>query len=181
MWCSILGKLGIEWIWSACDQRGATITDTVLNNKKEARGFISRVAWTCLKHPGPSTPVWLLVLTCGCFSHTWVLSSESCIFPFSVLSEQVSYKLTGVCSYPDSSSFCRPPPPPQGLGLIFHLCIILVNKIIQLGNPFKVLNNNREKLMELLWIFFFNKLMLVMFCGFLSAHLYHQGYCTHNN
>lgn len=174
MWCSVLGKLGIERIWSACDQRGATMMDPVLNNKKEARGFISRVAWTCLKHPGPSTR-----LTAR--AHTWVLFSESCTFPFSVLSEQVSYKLTGACSYPDSSSFCRPPSPPQGLGLVFHLCIILVNKIIQLGNPFKVLNNNGEKLMELLWIFFFNKLMLVMFCGFLSAHLYHQGYCTHNN
>ena len=170
MWCSVLGKLGIEWIWSACDQRGAAMMDTVLNNKKEARGFISHVAWMCWKHPGPSAPV------CS-FSH-WVLFSACCPFPCSVISEQVSYKLTGLCSQPDLN---RPPPPSQGLGLAFHLCIILVNKIIQLGNPFKVLNNNREKLMELLWIFFFNKLMLVMFCGVLSAHLYHQGYCTHNN
>lgn len=142
--------------------------DTFKYHKKETSGCLN-----LLKAPQPPAG-----------SHTGVLLSEPFVFPFTEPFEQVFQKLTWLTLTLTSSFLQSALPTPNllpELGLVFHLCIILVNKIIQLGNPFKVLNSNREKLMELLWIFFFNKLMLVMFCGFLSARLYHQGYYTHNN
>ena len=153
---------------NAYDQRGTTMMDIVLNIIK--RRQVNQ--YTVLLPHAESTLLPPLQLVSQ-FSHVGVIIRTFCLSL--QCTKQVFQKLTALCSPADQRY-----PPPE-LGLAFHLCIILVNKIIQLGNPFKVLNNNREKLMELLWIFFFNKLMLVMFCGFLSAHLYHQGYCTHNN
>lgn len=172
---SLLRKFGTGRLRSAYDRRGTTVPDTVLNNKKEAKGFIHRPAWTCLRQPSALTPACRQALTHQSFSlNPASLTSVHLLSRFPASWQRLALTLT----LPPPAD---QPPPPSALGLVFHLCIILVNKIIQLGNPFQVLNNNREKLMELLWIFFFNKLMLVMFCGFLSAHLYHQGYCTHNN
>jgi hypothetical protein len=44
----------------------------------------------------------------------------------------------------DSPSFCLPTPPPSQRPGLFSICVLFfVNKIIQLGNPFKALNNNK--------------------------------------
>lgn len=65
---SLLRKFGTGRLRSAYDRRGTTVPDTVLNNKKEAKGFIHRPAWTCLRQPSALTPACRQALTHQSFS-----------------------------------------------------------------------------------------------------------------
>lgn len=51
MRCSVLGKLGIERIWSACDQRGATMMDFHFKSQKKRQGDLSPCCLNMLKAP----------------------------------------------------------------------------------------------------------------------------------
>lgn len=81
MWCSILGKVRTEGLWSAYDHRGATMVDIVLNivERKPVNwsSILLQHAESNALSPPPAPCSW------SASSHTWVLLSN--LLPFSLV------------------------------------------------------------------------------------------------